>query len=79
MEYFNQHSSELQAYRNAAAYFENESIDLSLEIDKLFVLAQDLGHRMHELEEQLRDVNLQEQKVRQERQTLAEIQSDLVE
>ncbi len=29
--------------------------------------------------EQLRDVNLQEQKVRQEQQTLAEIQSDLVE
>lgn len=38
-----------------------------------------MGHRMHELVEQLRDVNLQEQKVRQERQTLAEIRSDLVE
>ena len=34
---------------------------------------------MDELVEQLRDVNLQEQKVRQEQQTLAEIQSDLVE
>jgi hypothetical protein len=34
---------------------------------------------MDELMEQLRDVNLQEQKVRQEQQTLAEIQSDLVE
>lgn len=38
-----------------------------------------MGHRMDELVEQLRDVNLQEQKVRQEQQTLAEIQSDLVE
>ena len=34
---------------------------------------------MDELMEQLRDVNLKEQKVRQEQQTLAEIQSDLVE
>lgn len=79
MEYFNQHSTELQAYRNAAAYLEKESIDQSVEIDKVNVLAQEMGHRMHELVEQLRDVNLQEQKVRQERQTLAEIQSDLVE
>ena len=38
-----------------------------------------MGHRMDELVEQLRDVNLQEQKVRQEQQTLAEIRSDLVE
>jgi hypothetical protein len=38
-----------------------------------------MGHRMDELVEQLRDVNLQEQKVRQEQQILAEIQSDLVE
>lgn len=45
----------------------------------LYVLAQEMGHRMDELMEQLRDVNLQEQKVRQEQQTLAEIQSDLVE
>ena len=79
MEYFSQHSTELQAYRNAAAYLEKESIDQSVEIDKVNVLAQEMGHRMHELVEQLRDVNLQEQKVRQERQTLAEIQSDLVE
>ena len=79
MEYFNQHSTELQAYRNAAAYLEKESIDQSVEIDKVNVLAQEMGHRMHELVEQLRGVNLQEQKVRQERQTLAEIQSDLVE
>lgn len=79
MEYFNQHSTELQAYRNAAAYLEKESIDQSVEIDKVNVLAQEMGHRMHELVEQLRDVNLQEQKVRQERQTLAEIRSDLVE
>lgn len=79
MEYFNQHSTELQAYRNAAAYLEKESIDQSLEIDKVNVLAQEMGHRMDELVEQLRDVNLQEQKVRQERQTLAEIRSDLVE
>ena len=79
MEYFNQHSTELQAYRNAAAYLEKESIDQSVEIDKVNVLAQEMGHRMHELVEQLRDVNLQEQKVRQERKTLAEIRSDLVE
>lgn len=79
MEYFNQHSTELQAYRNAAAYLEKESIDQSVEIDKVNVLAQEMGHRMHELVEQLRDVNLQEQKVRQERQTLAEIRSGLVE
>ena len=79
MEYFNQHSTELQAYRNAAAYLEKESIDQSVEIDKVNVLAQEMGHRMDELMEQLRDVNLQEQKVRQEQQTLAEIQSDLVE
>ena len=79
MEYFNQHSTELQAYRNAAAYLEKESIDQSVEIDTVNVLAQEMGHRMHELVEQLRDVNLQEQKVRQERQTLAEIRSDLVE
>ena len=79
MEYFNQHSTELQAYRNAAAYLEKESIDQSVEIDKVNVLAQEMGHRMDELMEQLRDVNLQEQKVRQERQTLAEIRSDLVE
>ena len=79
MEYFNQHSTELQAYRNAAAYLEKESIDQSVEIDKVNVLAQEMGHRMDELVEQLRDVNLQEQKVRQEQQTLAEIQSDLVE
>ena len=79
MEYFNQHSTELQAYRNAAAYLEKEGIDQSVEIDKVNVLAQEMGHRMHELVEQLRGVNLQEQKVRQERQTLAEIQSDLVE
>ena len=38
-----------------------------------------MEHRMDELMKQLRDVNLQEQKVRQEQQTLAEIQSDLVE
>ena len=43
------------------------------------VLAQEMGHQMDELVEQLRDVNLQEQKVRQERKTLAEIRSDLVE
>ena len=79
MEYFNQHSTELQAYRNAAAYLEKEGIDQSVEIDKVNVLAQEMGHRMDELMEQLRDVNLQEQKVRQEQQTLAEIQSDLVE
>lgn len=79
MEYFNQHSTELQAYRNAAAYLEKEGIDQSVEIDKVNVLAQEMGHRMDELVEQLRDVNLQEQKVRQERQTLAEIRSDLVE
>ncbi len=79
MEYFNQHSTELQAYRNAAAYLEKEGIDQSVEIDKVNVLAQEMGHRMDELVEQLRDVNLQEQKVRQEQQTLAEIQSDLVE
>ena len=79
MECFNQHSTELQAYRNAAAYLEKESIDQSVEIDKVNVLAQEMGHRMDELVEQLRDVNLQEQKVRQEQQTLAEIQSDLVE
>ena len=79
MEYFNQHSTELQAYRNAAAYLEKESIDQSVEIDKVNVLAQEMGHRMDELVEQLRDVNLQEQKVRQERQTLAEIRSDLGE
>ena len=79
MEYFNQHSTELQAYRNAAAYLEKESIDQSVEIDKVNVLAQEMGHRMDELVEQLRDVNLQEQKVRQERKTLAEIRSDLVE
>lgn len=79
MEYFNQHSTELQAYRNAAAYLEKESIDQSVEIDKVNVLAQEMGHQMDELVEQLRDVNLQEQKVRQERQTLAEIRSDLVE
>lgn len=79
MEYFNQHSTELQAYRNAAAYLEKESIDQSVEIDKVNVLAQEMGHRMDELVEQLRDVNLQEQKVRQEQQTLAEIRSDLVE
>lgn len=74
-----QHSTELQAYRNAAAYLEKEGIDQSAEIDKVNVLAQEMGHRMDELVEQLRDVNLQEQKVRQEQQTLAEIQSDLVE
>ena len=79
IEYFNQHSTELQAYRNAAAYLEKEGIDQSVEIDKVNVLAQEMGHRMDELVEQLRDVNLQEQKVRQERQTLAEIRSDLVE
>lgn len=79
MEYFNQHSTELQAYRNAAAYLEKEGIDQSVEIDKVNVLAQEMGHRMDELVEQLRDVNLQEQKVRQERQTFAEIRSDLVE
>lgn len=79
MEYFNQHSTELQAYRNAAAYLEKESIDQSVEIDKVNVLAQEMGHQMDELVEQLRDVNLQEQKVRQERKTLAEIRSDLVE
>ena len=79
MEYFNQHSTELQAYRNAAAYLEKEGIDQSVEIDKVNVLAQEMGHRMDELMEQLRDVNLQEQKVRQERQTLAEIRSDLGE
>ena len=79
MEYFNQHSTKLQAYRNAAAYLEKEGIDQSVEIDKVNVLAQEMGHRMDELVEQLRDVNLQEQKVRQEQQTLAEIQSDLVE
>ena len=79
MECFNQHSTELQAYRNAAAYLEKESIDQSVEIDKVNVLAQEMGHRMDELVEQLRDVNLQEQKVRQEQQTLAEIQSDLGE
>ena len=79
MEYFNQHSTELQAYRNAAAYLEKEGIDQSAEIDKVNVLAQEMGHRMDELVEQLRDVNLQEQKVRQERKTLAEIRSDLVE
>ena len=79
MEYFNQHSTELQAYRNAAAYLEKEGIDQSVEIDKVNVLAQEMGHRMDELVEQLRDVNMQEQKVRQEQQTLAEIQSDLVE
>ena len=79
MEYFNHHSTELQAYRNAAAYLEKEGIDQSVEIDKVNVLAQEMGHRMDELMEQLRDVNLQEQKVRQERQTFAEIQSDLVE
>lgn len=79
MEYFNQHSTELQAYRNAAAYLEKEGIDQSVEIDKVNVLAQEMGHRMDELMEQLRDVNLQEQKVRQEQQTLAEIRSDLVE
>ena len=79
MECFNQHSTELQAYSNAAAYLEKEGIDQSVEIDKVNVLAQEMGHRMDELVEQLRDVNLQEQKVRQEQQTLAEIQSDLVE
>ena len=79
MEYFNQHSTELQAYRNASAYLEKEGIDQSVEIDKVNVLAQEMGHRMDELMEQLRDVNLQEQKVRQKQQTLAEIQSDLVE
>ena len=79
MEYFNQHSTELQAYRNAAAYLEKEGIDQSVEIDKVNVLAQEMGHRMDELVEQLRDVNLREQKVSQEQQTLAEIQSDLVE
>ena len=79
MEYFNQHSTELQAYRNAAAYLEKEGIDQSVEIDKVNVLAQEMGHRMDELVEQLRNVNLQEQKVRQEQQILAEIQSDLVE
>lgn len=79
MEYFNQHSTKLQAYRNAAAYLEKEGIDQSVEIDKVNVLAQEMGHRMDELVEQLRDVNLQEQKVRQERQTFAEIRSDLVE
>lgn len=42
-------------------------------------LAQEMGYQMDELVEQLRDVNLQEQKVRQERKTLAEIRSDLVE
>lgn len=79
MEYFNQHSTELQAYRNAAAYLEKEGIDQSVEIDKVNVLAQEMGHRVDELMEQLRDVNLQELKVRQEQQTIAEIQSDLVE
>ena len=79
MEYFNQHSTKLQAYRNAAAYLEKEGIDQSVEIDKVNVLAQEMGHRMDELVEQLRDVNLQEQKVRQERLTFAEIRSDLVE
>lgn len=79
MECFNQHSTELQAYSKAAAYLEKEGIDQSVEIDKVNVLAQEMGHRMDELVEQLRDVNLQEQKVRQERQTLAEIRSDLVE
>ena len=79
MEYFNQHSTELQAYRNAAAYLEKEGIDQSVEIDKVNVLAQEMGHQMDELVEQLRDVNLQEQKVRQERKTLAEIRSGLVE
>ena len=79
MEYFNQHSTELQAYSNAVAYLEKEGIDQSVEIDKVNVLAQEMGHRMDELVEQLRDVNLQEQKVRQEQQTFAEIQSDLVE
>ena len=62
MEYFNQHSTELQAYRNAAAYLEKEGIDQSVEIDKVNVLAQEMGHRMDELVEQLRDVNCRNRK-----------------
>lgn len=62
-----------------ATHIDKGHIDQSVEIDKVNVLAQEMGHRMDELVEQLRDVNLQEQKVRQERKTLAEIRSDLVE
>ena len=47
MEYFNQHSTELQAYRNAAAYLEKEGIDQSVEIDKVNVLAQEMGRWMN--------------------------------
>ena len=78
-EYFNQHSMELQAYRTAAAKLEKEGIDQSVEIDKVNNLAQSLERKINDLDEQLRESNLQEQDYRQERKTLMTIQADLFE
>ena len=78
-EYFNQHSMELQAYRTAAAKLEKEGIDQSVEIDKVNNLAQSLERKINDLDEQLRESNLQEQDYRQERKTLTTIQADLFE
>lgn len=78
-EYFNQHSMELQAYRTAAAKLEKEGIDQSVEIDKVNNLAQSLESKINDLDEQLRESNLQERDYRQERETLTTIQADLFE
>lgn len=79
MEYFNQHSTELQAYRTAAAKLEKEGIDQSVEIDKVNNFAQILESKINDLAEQLREIDLQEQDYRRERETLTAIQADLCE
>ena len=77
--YFNQHSMELQVYRTAAAKLEKEGIDQSVEIDKVNNFAQILESKINDLAEQLREIDLQEQDYRRERETLTAIQADLCE
>ena len=77
--YFNQHSMELQVYRTTAAKLEKEGIDQSVEIDKVNNFAQILESKINDLAEQLREIDLQEQDYRRERETLTAIQADLCE
>lgn len=77
--HFNQHSMELQVYRTAAAKLEKEGIDQSVEIDKVNNFAQILESKINDLAEQLREIDLQEQDYRRERETLTAIQADLCE
>ncbi len=70
---------ELQVYRTAAAKLEKEGIDQSVEIDKVNNFAQILESKINDLAEQLREIDLQEQDYRRERETLTAIQADLCE